>query len=103
MYTSRAGCWVDEHVLHRGDVVFFWGRTQLDWTMWCQADRIKVQFRSSKGDQLWDEMMVTFAHGGPSLALQDGGGAVDLIFELLSYCICLLSYAAMAAFGNRAW
>ena len=52
MYTSREGCWVDGHVLPQRDVVLFRGRTQPHWTMLCQADRIEVQFRSSKGDQL---------------------------------------------------
>ena len=35
-----------------GDVVFFLGSTQLSWTMWGQADRVAVRFRSSKRDQL---------------------------------------------------
>ena len=51
MFASKGGCWDDGHILRRGDVVFFLGSTQLGWTMWGQADRVKVRFRSSKGDQ----------------------------------------------------
>ena len=24
-FVSKEGCWDDGHILHRGDVVFFWG------------------------------------------------------------------------------
>ena len=100
MFASGEGCWDDEHILRRGDVVFFWGSTQLDWTMWGQADRVEVPFRSSKGDQLRNGTVMTRARADPPLPLRDGGGAVELMIELLSSCMSLPSHEPLAAFGT---
>ena len=99
MFASKGGCWDDGHILRRGDVVFFRGSTQLEWTMWGQADRVKVRFRGSKGDQLRYGTVMTRARGDPPLPLRDGSGAVDLMIELLS-CMFLPSHAPLAAFGT---
>ena len=42
--------------------------------MWGQADRVEVWFRSSKGDQLRDGMVMTCARAGPPHPLRDGAG-----------------------------
>ena len=64
MLASKEERWGDEPILRRGDVVFFWGDTQLDWTISGHTDRAEVRFRSSKGDQWWDGMVVTRTHVG---------------------------------------
>ena len=96
MLASKEGCWV----LRRGDVVFFRDSTQLDWTMWGQADRVEVRFWSSKGDQLRGEAVMTPARAYPPFQLRDGDGAVELMIELLSSCMFFPSHAPLAAFGT---
>ena len=86
-------------MLRRGDVVFFRGSTQLDWTMWGQADRVEDRFRSSKGDQLGDGTVMVRARADLPLSLRYGGGAVELMIELLSSRMFLPSHAPLAAFG----
>ena len=39
MFASKEEYWNDRQILCHGDVVFFRGSTQLDWTLWGQADR----------------------------------------------------------------
>ena len=97
MFASKEGRWDDKHVLRRGDVVFARGSTQLDWIIWSQTDRVEVRFRSSKGDQLRDGMVMTRARSVP---LRDGSGAVELMVLLLSSCMFLPSNAPLAAFGT---
>ena len=67
MFASKEGCWDDGHILRRGDVVFFRGSTQLDWTMWGHAGCVEVRFRSSKGDQLQDGTVMTRTRVDPPL------------------------------------
>ena len=100
IFASEKGYWDDGHILRRGDVGFFRGSTQLDWTMWGQADCVEVRFRSSKVDQLRDGTMMTCARADPPLPLRDGSGAVESMIELLSSCMCLPSHAPLAAFGT---
>ena len=92
MFASKEGCWDDGHILRRGDFIFFRGSIQLNWTTWGQVDRVEVRFRSSKGDQLWDGTVMTRARADPPLPLRDGGGAVELMIELLSSCVFLSSH-----------
>ena len=40
MFTNKEERWNDGYILHRWDVIFFLGSTQLDWKMWGQADRV---------------------------------------------------------------
>ena len=49
MLTSKEGRRDDGKRLRRGDAVFFWARTQLDLTMWSQADRVEVGFGAQNG------------------------------------------------------
>ena len=93
--------WDNGHISRRGDGIFFRGSTQLDWTMWGQADGFEVRFRSSKGDQLLDRMVMSCARAGPPLPLRGQGGAIELIIELLSSCMFLPSHAPLAAFGTE--
>ena len=67
------------HIVCRGDVVFFRGMTQINWTMWGQADRVEVRFRSSK--RPWNRTVMTRARVDPPLLLWDGGEAVELMIE----------------------
>ena len=89
MFVSNEICWDVGRILRPGDVVFFRDSIQLDWTMWGQPDRVEVRFRSSKGDQLGDRTVMTRARADPPVPLRDGGGAGELIIELLSFCICI--------------
>ena len=100
MFASKEGCWDDGHMLRRKDMVFFRGSIQLDWTMWGQADRVVVRFRNSKGDQLRYGMVMMRARTDSHLPLRDGGGAVELMVELLSSFMSLPSLAPLAAFGT---
>ena len=68
--------------------------------MWGQVDRVDVRFRSSKGDQLRDGMVITRAHTNRFLLLRDRGGVVELMIELLSSYMFLLLHAPLAAFGT---
>ena len=99
-FASEEGCWDDGHILSREDAVFFRGSAQLDWTMWGQADRVEVWFRSSKGYQLRDGTVITRTPTNSPLPLRDGGGAVKLMVELLSSCMVLPSHAPLVAFGT---
>ena len=42
IFASKEGRCDDRCILRRGDVVLFRGSTQLDWTMWGQANRVEV-------------------------------------------------------------
>ena len=86
MLASKEGRYDDGHLLCRGDVDFYRGSTQRDWTIWGQADRVEVWFRSLKGDQLRDGMVTTRARAGSPLPCRDRDGAVDLMIKLLSSC-----------------
>ena len=87
-FASKEGQWEDEHTLCSGDVGLFRGSTQLDWTIWGQADRVQVRFRSSKGDLLRDGTIMTRACAGPPLSpiVEWGRGSrvKDLIAVFLS-------------------
>ena len=88
------------HGLRRGDVTFFRGATQLLLpAQWVLADRVEVRFRSSKGDQFRKGAVVTRTRSGASRSVEAGGGAVDLMVELLSLYTFLPSCAPLVAFG----
>ena len=73
MIASKEGCWDDGYILCCGDVVFVRGSSQHDWTMWGQADRVEVRFRSSKGDQLRHGTVITRARADPPLLRDEAG------------------------------
>ena len=83
------------------DVVFFRGATQLlRPAQWVLADPVEVRFRSSKkGDQFRKGAVVTHTRSGASRRVEAGGGAVDLMVELLSFYTFLPSCAPLVAFG----
>ena len=85
--------------LRRGGVAFFRGGRQLEWGQWPTADRVEVRFRGSKGDQLRKGAVLTRARKGPPRPVGDGGGAVDLMIELLSCYLFLPPSAPLVAFG----
>ena len=49
IFASKEGYWDDGRIPRCGNVVFFRGSTQLDWTMWVQADPVEVRFQTQKG------------------------------------------------------
>lgn len=93
------------HGLRRGDVAFFRSSEQLAPGQWSLADRVEVRFRSAKGDQLRKGAVVTRARTGPPRAVSLGGGAVDVMVELLSCYPSLPPHAPLVAFdvGQEAW
>ena len=100
---SKEEYWDDRRILRRGNVVFFRGSTQLDWTTWSQTDGVEVRFRSSDGNQLRDGMAMARAHADPLRPLRDGCGAVELMVELLPYCMFLPAHAPLMALDWSAW
>ncbi|CAB1107236.1 unnamed protein product [Ectocarpus sp. CCAP 1310/34] len=88
------------HGLRRGDVAFFLGSRQLPPERRGEADRVEVRFRSSKGDQFRKGAVCTRARPGPPQSVECGGGAVDVMIELLSCFPVLPSSAPLVAFGT---
>ena len=95
----------ETYCLRRADVAFFRENIQLTASQWSSADRVEVRFRGSKGDQLRKGAVLTRVRCGPALRVGDGGGAVDLMIELMSCYLFLPSSAPLAAFGvgNGRW
>lgn len=88
------------HGLRRGDVAFFRGTVQLFLpAQWYLADRVELRFRSSKGDQFRKGAVVTRTRSGSGCGVENGGGAVDIMVELLSLYTFLPSCAPLVAFG----
>ena len=90
----------EQYILRRADVVFFKGSAQLDWSMWEFATKMEVRFRASKGDQLRKGAVLTRSGKGPPRKLSEGGGAVDLMIELMSCYMLLPPSAPLVAFGT---
>ena len=95
------------HGLRRGDVAFFHGSVQLtSRDKWALADRVEVRFRSSKGDQFRKGAVCTRTRQHAPCPVESGGGAVDVMVELLSAFPFLPSHAplvAVGAGGNSWW
>ena len=62
----------------------------------CASD--EVRFRGWKGDQLRKGAVVTHVRKGPSMRVGEGGGAVDLMIELMS-CYLFLPSSAPCPLG----
>lgn len=77
LFAEKSGKIHGIYGLRRGDVAFFAGETQLTKRERHRADKMEVHMRGSKGDQ---------ARKGAVLVRvkKEGGGAVDLMLELLS-------------------
>ena len=71
----------------------------VEWGQWSMADRVEVRFRGSKGDQWRMGAILTRARKGPPKPVGAGGGAVDLMVELLSCYLFLPPSAPLVAFG----
>ena len=84
---------------------FFRGNAQLTAALWASADRVEVRFRGSKGDQMRTGRVLTRVREGQPRPLGAGGGAVDLMIELMSCYLFLPSSAPLVAFGtgNGRW
>ena len=74
----------ETYCLSRADVVFFRGRIQLRVAELPTADRVEVRFRASKGDQLREGAVISRVRACSPRAVRAGGGAVDLMLELMS-------------------
>ena len=83
MCASKEGRWDDGHILHRGDVGFFWGSTLLDWTTWGQADRVEVQVWTAQGDQFERRNGEDACSRGFTSPVATGGRVVEPMIELL--------------------
>ena len=90
----------ETYCLHRAHC-FLLSRKYLAYCVakWSTADRVEVRFRGSKGDQLRKGPVVTRVRKGPSMRVGEGGGAVDLMIELMSCYLFLPSSAPLVAFG----
>ncbi len=95
----------ETYCLRRADVAFFCGNIQLTVAQWSTADHVKVRFRGPQGDQPRKGAVVTHVRKGPSTRVGEGGGAVDLMIELMSCYLFLPSSAPLVAFivGNGRW
>ena len=88
-----------EHGLRRGDVALFKRAVQMSVGLWHLADRVELRFWSSKGDQLRKGKVLTRVRKHAPQVFEAGGGAVDLMIELLSCFRSLPSNAPSVAFG----
>ena len=77
----------------------FPSRTTVGMGQWSTADRVEVRFRGSKGDQLRKGAILTRARKGPPKPVGAGGGAVDLMVELLLCYLFLPPSSLLVAFG----
>ena len=90
----------ETYCLRRADVAFYRGRVQLGVTQWSTDDRVEVRFRGSKGDQLRKGAVISRVRAGSPRPVGAGGGAVDLMLELMSCYLCLPSSAPLVAYGS---
>ena len=81
-------------------IVYFRGRAQLRVAQWSRADRVEVRFRGSKGDQLRKGVVISRVRAGSPRPVGAGGGAVDLMLELMSCYFFLPSSASLVAYGS---
>ena len=104
MFTESRSRIHETYCLRRADVSFR-GNVQLTAAPWVSADRVEVRFRGSKGDQMRTGRVLTRVRGGAPRPLGAGGGAFDLMIELMSCCLFLPSSAPLVAFGtgNGMW
>ena len=90
----------ETYCLRRADVAFFCGNIQLTVAQWSTANHVKVRFRGPQGDQPRKGAVVTHVRKGPSMRVGEGGGAVDLMIELMSCYLFLSSSAPLVEFGS---
>ncbi|CAN0128875.1 unnamed protein product, partial [Pylaiella littoralis] len=98
MFAVSRSAMHEVHGLRRGDVAFFQGPEQLPSARWECADRVELRFRFSKDDQFRKGTVVTRVRVGPRCRSEAGGGAVDVMIDLLSCCRALPSHAPLVAF-----
>lgn len=79
--------------------MFFRGYVQLTAAQSSSEDSVEVRFRESIRDHLRKGAVLTCARWGPATRVSDGGGAVDLMIELVYCDLFLLSSTPLDAFG----
>ena len=67
---------------------------------WSTADCVEVPLRGSKGDQLRKGAVISRVRAGSPRPVGAGGGAVDLMLELMSRFLFLPSSAPLVACGS---
>ena len=72
------------YCLRRADAAFIRSRAQLWVAQWSTADRVEVCFRGCQGDQLRKGAVVSRVRAGSPRPVGAGGGAVNLVLELMS-------------------
>lgn len=94
-----------EHILRRGYVAFFRDDNQLSLDGVKETNKVELRLRSSKADPIRKGVRITRMRSGPPRTIADGGGAVDVVVELVPLFPSLPSHATLAAFslGNGTW
>ena len=72
---------------------------------WSTADRVELRFRGSKGDQFRKGAVISRVLAGWPRSVGAGGGAVDLMLELISCYLFLPSSTPLVAYrsGGGRW
>ena len=81
-------------------MAFIRGRAQLGVAQWSRADHDEVRFYGSKGDQLRKGAVILRVRAGSPRPVSSGGGAVDLMLELMSCYLFRPSSALLVAYGS---
>ena len=89
----------ETYCLWWADVAFFRGRVQLGGAQWSTDDRAENRFRGSKGDQLRKRVFFSRVRARPPRPVGAGGGAVDLMIELMSCYLFLPSSVPLVEYG----
>ena len=67
---------------------------------WSTADRVEVRFRGPKGEQLRKGVVVSRGWAGSPRPVEAGGGAADLMLELMSCFLFLPSSVPLVAYSS---
>ena len=100
MLAETRSCIHEPYCFRRADGAFFRGRVQLGVAQWSRADRVEVRFCRSKGDQLRKGGVISRVRAWSPRPVGSGGGAVDLVLELMSCYLFLPSSAPLVADGS---
>ena len=68
--------------------------------LWPFADKVELRFRGAKGDQFRKGAVITRVRDEALQGVQDGGGCVAVMVELLSYFAVLPSSAPLVMYGT---
>ena len=110
IFASPAGAVHPVHCLTRKDVARYRGERRLTSLQWHQVTSIEVRFHGHKGDQAQQESVIVRVRDDASRTRSGvgaGGGAVDLLMELLSVYPTMPESAPLSSYrcGNevRLW